>query len=157
MNAFKEKLEQCQEYQIDIDNMKMYIIIYPINLFIVDFPKRNINEASLGGTQKYLICDRICAELNRTGFIVLEAILSQNVSQSKRQFDRTVQRAKRTYCCYSMQDDLLNTCNASKSDFWRPIGKVGVGQSQSSSMPMEVVLENGSTSSNVTDILNKWD
>ena len=55
-----------------------------------------------------------------------------------------------------MQDDLLSSCKSDPNEFWKKIGKVGVGTDRSKNIPMEVKLDNGSVSNDVNDVLNSW-
>ena len=52
-----------------------------------------------------------------------------------------------------MQDDLLSSCKSDPNEFWKKIGKVGVGTDRSKNIPMEVKLDNGSVSNDVNDVL----
>ena len=168
VNAFIEKLEQRQQCQNDIDIIYEEWCAFVKENMYNDIPYKSVHHGA--SKKKYrrskpwwnadlsLIWWNLCrAErdwLNCSGGN-LKSELNAVYVQIRRKFDRKVQRTKRAYW-YTMQDELLNACNANQSDFWRSIGKLGVGQGKSSRIPMEVVLENGSTSSNVTDILNKW-
>ena len=73
----------------------------------------------------------------------------------RKQFDREVQRAKRTHW-YSLQKNLLDECNVDQTQFWKSIGKIGVSCTNKKGIPMEVVLGDGSVSFNITDVLRKW-
>ena len=42
------------------------------------------------------------------------------------------------------------------SKFGKSIGKIGVSQANKKTIPMEVTLDDGSFSFNVSDVLNKW-
>ena len=61
----------------------------------------------------------------------------------RKQFDREVQRAKRTHW-YSLQKNLLDECNVDQTQFWKSIGKIGVSCRNKKGIPMEVVLGDGS-------------
>ena len=74
---------------------------------------------------------------------------------SRKHFDREVQRSKRVYW-YNLQSQLIEECNNSNDNFWRTIGRVGVGHSQNRRIPMEVLLENGSISNDTQSVLEKW-
>ena len=63
-------------------------------------------------------------------------------------FDREVQRAKRSHW-YSLQSQLLDECAVDNSRFWKSIGKIGVNCSKNTEIPMEVVMPDGSISSDV--------
>ncbi|XP_060589316.1 uncharacterized protein LOC132744577 [Ruditapes philippinarum] len=81
--------------------------------------------------------------------------LKSEFVQARRHFDREVQKAKRLYW-YTMQNELLDECNVDQSKFWQSIGKIGIGHSKGTNIPMQVVFDNGTTSSSVSDILSKW-
>ncbi|XP_053403285.1 uncharacterized protein LOC128558364 [Mercenaria mercenaria] len=74
---------------------------------------------------------------------------------SRRVFDREVQRAKRLYW-FSLQNGLLNDCNVDCNSFWKSIGKIGIANAKSNQIPLEIVLEDGSVSTNIQDVLNRW-
>ena len=81
--------------------------------------------------------------------------LKSKYTNTRKQFDREVQRVKRLYW-YSMQKSLLDECNVDQTPFWKSIGKIGVNGASLQHIPMEVVLEDSSVSFNISDILNKW-
>ncbi|CAG2213498.1 unnamed protein product [Mytilus edulis] len=54
-----------------------------------------------------------------------------------------------------MQEELSNSCGNPK-EFWRKIGKIGVGSERQNYIPMEVKLDNGHISSDKDEVLNKW-
>ena len=56
---------------------------------------------------------------------------------------------------YQMQADLLENVQHNQNEFWKTIGKVGIGCKKN--IPMEVITENGSVSNNVEDVLSKWE
>ncbi|CAG2188857.1 unnamed protein product [Mytilus edulis] len=64
--------------------------------------------------------------------------------QNRKLFDKNVQQAKRRYW-YKMQDDLTSSCDNPK-EFWRKIGKIGIGAERQRNIPMEINLEDGSVS-----------
>ncbi|CAG2193661.1 unnamed protein product [Mytilus edulis] len=57
---------------------------------------------------------------------------------------------------YRSQDKLLNIQRRDPREFWKNIGKIGVGSERQKTIPMEVVLEDGSICSDTNIILNKW-
>ena len=63
--------------------------------------------------------------------------------KSGKYLNRNVQKCKREYW-YSSQEDLLNTTYNPK-EFWRKIGKIGVGNERQNSIPLEVKLNDGSS------------
>ena len=54
------------------------------------------------------------------------------------------------------RNELLNNCTSDQSDFWKSIGKVGIGQYKGNKITMEVLLDDGSVSSKLSYILDKW-
>ena len=74
---------------------------------------------------------------------------------ARKLFDREVQRAKRLYW-YSCQKQLIEECNEGNDEFWKSIGRIGVGQSKTRRIPMEIVLEDGSITRDNTAVLDKW-
>jgi hypothetical protein len=50
----------------------------------------------------------------------------------------------------------LNIQNKDPREFWKNIGKIGVGSERQKSIPMEVVLEDGSICTDTDIILNTW-
>ena len=73
----------------------------------------------------------------------------------RKKFDREVQRCKRLQW-YSLQNELLNDCNVNQSQFWKSIGIIGVGYCKKNGIPMEVILDDGSVSKDVNEVLDKW-
>ncbi|CAG2258040.1 unnamed protein product [Mytilus edulis] len=65
----------------------------------------------------------------------------------RRIFDKAVQSSKRKYW-YSLQEDLIKSCDNPK-EFWRKIGKIGVGSERRSFIPMEVKLSDENNLNNV--------
>ena len=55
-----------------------------------------------------------------------------------------------------MQSELENECNVDQSRFWKSIGKIGVHNAKVDNIPMEVINQDGSTSTCTIDVLNKW-
>ena len=43
-----------------------------------------------------------------------------------------------------------------QTKFWKSIGKIGISQANKKTIPMEVTLDHGSISFNVSDVLSKW-
>ena len=73
----------------------------------------------------------------------------------RKEFDKEVQRAKRSHW-YSLQEEMLDECNVDPSKFWKSIGKIGISLANKKTIPMEVTLDDGSVSFNVSDVLSKW-
>ena len=73
----------------------------------------------------------------------------------RKNFDHAVQRAKRTYWA-QLQNDLVSSLSSDPQTFWRGIGKVGVAQSKNKTIPMEVICDDGSITSDTNAVLDKW-
>ena len=72
---------------------------------------------------------------------------------SRKQFDRAVQRRKRQYW-QETQQELFKTCNTGNTgDFWKMIGKIGMGFERNKDIPLE---EDGTITSSLNKVLNKW-
>ena len=74
--------------------------------------------------------------------------LKSDYCNSRKCFDREVQRSKRLNW-YTLQDNLLDAVNNDPQTFWKSIGKVGINNYKKNIIPMEVLLEDGSLSSDV--------
>ncbi|WAR15531.1 hypothetical protein MAR_005636, partial [Mya arenaria] len=83
--------------------------------------------------------------------------LLKTILMNKRKlFDKNVKRRKRAHW-HDEQSKLLKACeNTNKSDFWKDIGKIGIGSERNKSIPIEVLLADGSVSTLPQDVLNKW-
>lgn len=55
-----------------------------------------------------------------------------------------------------MQSELENECNIDQNRFWKSIGKIGVHKSRDQDIPLEVINQDGSTSTSINEVLNKW-
>ncbi|CAG2222202.1 unnamed protein product [Mytilus edulis] len=75
--------------------------------------------------------------------------------QRRKCFDKEVQKCKRIYW-KKQQDNIENLLTSNSQQFWKEIGKIGVGQERRKRIPMEVVREDGTTSNDMTDILQVW-
>ena len=81
-------------------------------------------------------------------------VRNKNLSLHK-QFDREVQGAKRLHW-HSLQKSLLDECNVDQSQFWKSIGKIGISCTNKKGIPTEIVLDDGSVSLTISDVLRKW-
>ena len=72
----------------------------------------------------------------------------------RKKFDKKVQQCKRSYW-YQLQEDLTSSCSNPK-EFWRKIGKIGVGAERQRNIPMEIKLNDGSVCTDRETVLNKW-
>ena len=81
--------------------------------------------------------------------------LKVQYSDTRKLFDREVQRSKRLYW-YKMQCDLDENATSDHVEFWKSIGKIGIGQKRKKFIPMEVVGEVGVIDREIQNVLNKW-
>ena len=71
-------------------------------------------------------------------------------------FDKFVQRAKRQYW-FVKQREIQNLCDGTDSRlFWKEISNLGVGKERRKQVPLEVVQEDGTVSSDQNIVLSKW-
>ncbi|XP_052256259.1 uncharacterized protein LOC127861632 isoform X1 [Dreissena polymorpha] len=85
----------------------------------------------------------------------LKVQLKTDYIRSRSFFDRAVQKAKRHYW-FSTQSRLSNLASDNDVEFWKTIGTCGVGQERKKGIPLEVVLDNGTVSSKLEDVLLRW-
>ena len=74
--------------------------------------------------------------------------------EKRKLFDKSVQKAKRQFW-FSSQEELMNTASNPK-EFWRKIGKIGVGNERQNNIPMEVKLSDGSLCNNQNVVIDTW-
>ena len=85
---------------------------------------------------------------------VEKSMRKQAYVEKRKKFDKCVQRRKRAYW-KEQQTELLNACENS-GIFWKTIGKTGIGNERNKTIPMEVINENGVTSTSQEAVLQKW-
>ena len=73
---------------------------------------------------------------------------------TRKMFDKRVNRDKRQHW-YTVQEGLVHNTDNPK-EFWRKIGKIGVGSERRNKIPMEVKLSDASVSNDKNIVLNKW-
>ena len=83
-----------------------------------------------------------------------KSIRKQVYVEKRKYFDKCVQRRKRKYW-KEKQTELLNSCENSDI-FWKTIGKIGIGNERNKKIPIEIVSENGETSTSKDAVLLKW-
>jgi ABC-type uncharacterized transport system ATPase component len=66
-----------------------------------------------------------------------------------------VQKCKRQYW-YRSQEELIRLSDIDSKQFWRKIGKNGIGNQRQLNIPNEVTLDDGSITDNSDTVLNKW-
>ena len=75
---------------------------------------------------------------------------------ARKRFNREVQRAKRQYI-RQKQAEIDELQSKNQTMFWKEIGKIGVGQERRKNIPLEILKPDGSVSSDVTEVLGKWE
>ena len=55
-----------------------------------------------------------------------------------------------------MQCDLVEIATSNHVEFWKNIGKIGIGQSRKKYIPMEVEGESGVVDRNILNVLDRW-
>ena len=88
--------------------------------------------------------------------MTLKNKLKFDYCQARKLFDREVQHSKRQHW-HKLQDNILDEVNYNPNEFWKSIGKIGINNTKKRSIPMEVLLDDGSLTSNVKDVLSKWE
>ena len=66
-----------------------------------------------------------------------------------------MQKCKRQYW-YRSQEELIRLSDTDSKQFWRKIGKIGIGNQRQSNIPNEVTLDDGSIIDNSDIVLTKW-
>jgi hypothetical protein len=61
----------------------------------------------------------------------------------RKDFDKLVQKCKRQYW-YRSQEELIRLSDTDSKQFWRKIGKIGIGNQRQSNIPNEITLDDGS-------------
>jgi hypothetical protein len=70
-------------------------------------------------------------------------------------FDREVKRAKRRHIKRTIAE-LEDMCDSRSKDFWKRIGKIGVGNMRTSRIPMEVRTDDGNITGDMDIVLGVW-
>ena len=76
-------------------------------------------------------------------------------TQKCKLFNRECQKAKHIHL-KSKQNDLEQLLLENNTQFWREIGKISIGNERRKNIPLEVVLPDGSISSDTATILQTW-
>ena len=90
-----------------------------------------------------------CKEISQKRTLKSEYILARKL------FDREFNKLKRAHWV-SFQNELMSKCENGQHEFGKTIGRIGVAHSRKSTIPMEIVYDDGSVSNNVDCILAKW-
>eukprot|EP00732_Lithocolla_globosa_P001139 Lithocolla_globosa_v1_NODE_518_length_3838_cov_6.179752.p1 type:complete len:838 gc:universal NODE_518_length_3838_cov_6.179752:2520-7(-) len=70
-------------------------------------------------------------------------------------YDRIIQKTKRCHL-KEKQRNLHELFTYNRGDLWRHIGRIGIASSSHSSIPMEVLLDDGTSSKDLHQVLGKW-
>ena len=57
--------------------------------------------------------------------------------------------------CAYLQNDLIESCE-NDNEFWKKIGRLGIGFERRKPIPLEIIREDGSLSNDLEDIMHKW-
>lgn len=79
----------------------------------------------------------------------------QEFTQKRKFFDREAQRAKRRYWRNQL-NEINDTASSNQTEFWKKIGRVGIGEERRKAIPMSVQLENGSVAHDKETVLKEW-
>ena len=60
-------------------------------------------------------------------------------------------------CFVQKQAEIDELQSKNQTMFWKEIGKIGVGQERRKNIPLEILKPDGSVSSDVTEVLGKWE
>ena len=83
----------------------------------------------------------------------------QEFTQKRKFFDREAQRAQRRYGrnqLNEINDTGYDTESSNQTEFWKKIGRVGIGEERRKAIPMSVQLENGSVAHDKETVLKEW-
>ena len=83
------------------------------------------------------------------------AALKEVRKMKQKEFDSAKQRAKRNYW-RSMQEQMLTMQDTNPKEYWKYVGKLGVAQERTQTIPWEVVQNDGSVSRDKGDVLERW-
>ncbi|CAC5365429.1 unnamed protein product [Mytilus coruscus] len=85
----------------------------------------------------------------------LKQQLRKHFVDKRKDFDKLTQKYKRQYW-YRCQEELVNFSDNDPNQFWRRIGKIGIGNERQMRIPNEVTLDDGTITNNLETILSKW-
>ncbi len=82
-------------------------------------------------------------------------IENQNYISLRKNFDRHIQRAKRRYRS-AVLTNLESLCDQDPGQFWKSVGRIGVGSERRKGIPLEIVREDGSVCRDKVEVLDRW-
>ncbi|CAC5400853.1 unnamed protein product [Mytilus coruscus] len=85
----------------------------------------------------------------------LKQQLRKHFVDKREDFDKLTQKYKRQYW-YRCQEELVNFSDNDPNQFWRRIGKIGIGNERQMRILNEVTLDDGTITNNLETILSKW-
>ena len=78
----------------------------------------------------------------------------QRIKALKKDFDRCL-KAEKIKFWYAQQDELYQLCKTNSPDFWKELGKTGVGNRKNKGILWQVVCEDGTVSDNYNQVMTK--
>lgn len=81
--------------------------------------------------------------------------LKHTLRLRQKDFDRVVQRCKRTYW-RSQQERILELQSDNPRQFWQEVNRISVGAERRRAIPMEVYAEDGTVETDRPSVLSKW-
>lgn len=76
-------------------------------------------------------------------------------TQLRKKFNREYQKAKRSHLKIK-QNELENLVAENNQQFWKEIGKIGIGKERRKVIPMEIVTSDGSINGDTSVVLETW-
>ena len=73
----------------------------------------------------------------------------------RKRVDKQVQKCKRKYWIKA-QTELEDQCKNDNDQFWKSVGRLGIGFERQNKIPMEIMKEDGSLSSKPHGVMAKW-
>ncbi|CAG2186862.1 unnamed protein product [Mytilus edulis] len=169
LNTFITELEESEINQLNLDNkyedfvkivhteMDLKLIKRKTNIYDGKSNKRRRMKKSWWNDNLTLLWNDVC-KAERAWHKCHSGCkkdLRHIFVEKRKLFDKSSQKAKRQFW-YNSQEQLLDDQKRDPREFWKKIGKVGVGNERQKSIPMEVTLDDGTTSTDTNTVLNKW-
>ena len=85
----------------------------------------------------------------------LKQVYKVNSIQTRKEFDKHVQRSKQIHW-FKMQTAVLEDLDNDPKELWKTIGKVGISNCQNKLIPVEVVSEGGQIENDTDAVLERW-
>ncbi len=84
-----------------------------------------------------------------------KAHLTTEARGKQKAFDRVYQSTKRQYW-HKMQNDILFLQETNPMEYWKYVGKIGMGSVWKIHIPCQVTMVDGTVSEDFQDVMNKW-